>query len=69
MLKSINRILLVGTIASVCCFGSGCINRKAYHDGNGKEWIEEQVQQGKLTQEQADELLKQEQEVADEQTR
>lgn len=62
MLKWINRILLVGIITSACCFGSGCIDRKAYHDGNGKEWIMEQVQQGKLTQEQADELLKQEQE-------
>lgn len=60
MLKSIKYFVVTCIIASVCCFGSGCTGRRVYHDGNGKEWIMEQVVQGKLTQAQADELLKQE---------
>ena len=39
---------------------SGCTTSKPYYEGNGKEWIMEQVEKGNLTQEQADLLLKQE---------
>jgi hypothetical protein len=59
MLNSIKRWILISIVAVSFCVLSGCTGSQ-YHDGNGKEWIMEQVQQGKLTQEQADELLKQE---------
>lgn len=59
MLNSIKRLILVSVAAVSFCVLPGCTGPQ-YHDGNGNEWIMEQVQQGKLTQEQADELLKQE---------
>lgn len=59
MLNSIKRWILVGVVIVSFCVLPGCTGPQ-YHDGNGTEWIMEQVQQGKLTQEQADELLKQE---------
>lgn len=60
MLKSIKRFCLVICIASSCMLYCGCTTSKPYHEGNGKEWIMEQLEKGNLTQEQADMLLKQE---------
>lgn len=60
MSKSIKKFCLVICIASSCCLYSGCTSSKPYHEGNGKQWIMEQVEKGNLTQEQADLLLKQE---------
>jgi hypothetical protein len=58
--KSVKRwVLIVCTAAMLTC-ASGCV-KELYHDGNSTDWITEQVQKGYLTQEQADELLKQEQ--------
>ena len=51
-------IIVVSVVMIIGC-AAGCA-KELYHNGNGKDWIMEQVQQGKLTQEQADELLKQE---------
>ena len=59
MLHWIKRTILVVTICCACSF-SGCITTESYHDGSGKDWIKEQVEKGYLTQEEADELIKQE---------
>lgn len=61
MSKSIKRFCLVICIASSCMLYSGCTSSKPYHDGSGRKWIMEQVEKGNLTQEEANELLKQEQ--------
>lgn len=60
MSKSIKKFCLVICITCSCCLYTGCTSSKPYHDGSGKQWIMEQVEKGNLTQEQADELLKQE---------
>lgn len=46
-------------VVATCSF-SGCSTDPLYHDGCSKEWIMEQLQQGNLTQEEADQLLAQE---------
>ena len=61
MSKSIKRFCLVICVAVSCCFYSGCTSSAPYHEGSGKEWIMEQVEKGNLTQEEANALLKQEQ--------
>lgn len=58
MLSLFKRIV-IGCSIGIVCF-TGCYNTKEYHDGSGKEWIEQQVQQGYLTEEEAKELLEQE---------
>lgn len=60
MSKSIKRFCLVICI-TVSCYMSGCTSSAPYHEGSGKQWIMEQVEKGNLTQEEANELLKQEQ--------
>ena len=60
MSKSIKKFCLVICIICSCMMYSGCTTSKPYYEGNGKEWIMEQVEKGNLTQEQADLLLKQE---------
>lgn len=60
MSNLIKRWGIIATIAVSCCILPGCNTGSKYHDGSSKDWILEQVEQGKLTQEQANELLKQE---------
>lgn len=62
MSKSIKHFCLIVCIAGSCCFYTGCTSSKPYHEGSSKEWVQEQVEKGQLTQEEANALLKQEQE-------
>ena len=55
----IKRSILIVCVSCMCVF-SGCTTSSNYHDGSSKSWIQEQVQKGYLTQEEANELLKQE---------
>lgn len=62
MSKSVKKFCLVICIVGSCMVFSGCTSSKPYHDGSGRQWITEQVEKGNLTQEEANKLLKQEQE-------
>ena len=57
--KKVKKWIVVVCAVVIVGSSTGCV-KELYHNGEGKDWIMEQVQQGKLTQEQADELLKQE---------
>lgn len=58
MLKSI-KITFVSILAAVCF--SGCIEyQPSFHDGSGSIWIQEQLEKGYLTEQEARQLLKQE---------
>lgn len=57
MLKYIKRSLLLVSVFGICVL-SGCVDTPQYHDGNSKDWILEQVENGTLTPEEAEELLK-----------
>lgn len=52
------KFLLVLALALV--FLTGCSSLEKYHDGDGKSWIEQQVEKGTLTRAEADKLLEQE---------
>ena len=65
MLNYIKRGLLVVSVFSICVL-SGCVDTPQYHDGNSKDWIMEQVENGTLTMEEAEELLKYEEITNDE---
>lgn len=52
------KFLLV--LALIAVFLTGCKSLEKYHEGDGRSWIEEQVQNGTLTRAEADKLLEQE---------
>ena len=60
MSKSIKKFCIIVCITICCMIFTGCTTSTTYHDGSGNAWIKEQVEKGNLTQEQANELLKQE---------
>lgn len=62
MSKLIKRSIVIVCICCTCSFAPSCTSSSAYHDGKGTEWIQEQVKQGYITQEEAEILLQQERE-------
>lgn len=58
MSKSI-KITLISILTAICL--TGCMEYKpSFHDGSGKTWIQEQLEKGYLTEQEAKILLKQE---------
>lgn len=58
MLKSI-KITLTSILIAVCL--TGCMEyQPSFHDGSGSIWIQEQLEKGYLTEQEAKQLLEQE---------
>lgn len=58
MSKSI-KITLISILTAICL--TGCMEYKpSFHDGSGAAWIEEQLEKGYLTEQEAKILLEQE---------
>lgn len=63
MSKSI-KITLISILTAICL--TGCMKYElSFHDGSGTIWIEEQLEKGYLTEQQAKLLLEQEAEEAE----
>lgn len=63
MSKSI-KITLISILTAICF--TGCMKYKpSFHDGSGTIWIEEQLQKGYLTEQEAKVLLEQEQKMTE----
>ena len=54
-----NQRVLIAVVI-ILLYICGCQSRPDYHEGNNPVWIQEQVQKGYITQEQAQILLEQE---------
>lgn len=57
-MSKFKKILILVGIICVLCF-SGCTKHIGYSDMDNNKWLQEQVEQGKITQEQADALKEQ----------
>lgn len=61
--KRASILLFVALLTIISVTITGCFARgNQYHDGDSVNWIEQQVKNGTLTPEQAEELVKQQKE-------
>lgn len=56
MLKSIKKYIFIATVCVCCCFAPGCRSFN-YHDSSDEMWLQEQVEKGFLTKQEAEEIL------------
>ena len=58
-MKRIKRtIVTIITCGFLICGSYGCVKSHDYHEMNDDKWLTEQVEKGYLTQEEADEIRK-----------